>query len=100
MAKDNISWGRRDADGGDLELYAHRVGTRWDFYHRPGREHGRNWEWQKLDTPLLEDWLEVLDAVRRRVARRQYLPKDVAAIEAEVKRRFPKARLDEASEGG
>jgi hypothetical protein len=93
MAKDNIAWFREEPDGSQLEIYAQRVGTQWLFFCRPGRAHGRNWEWQPLEAPTLDDWLEVLDGVRRRVARRQYLPKDVAAIETEVRRRFPKAEL-------
>ncbi|TAJ17621.1 MAG: hypothetical protein EPO68_09195 [Planctomycetota bacterium] len=93
MAKDNIAWFRDDADGTQLEIYAHRVGTQWNFHCRPGRKHGRNWEWQPLVEPTLDDWLEVLDGVRRRVQRRQYLPADVTAIETEVRKRFPKAEL-------
>jgi hypothetical protein len=93
MAKDNISWVRKDQDDSSLELYAHRVGTQWHFYCRPGRDQGRNWEWQKLEAPLIEDWLEVLDGVRRRVARNQFLPKDVLAIEAEMRRQFPRVEF-------
>lgn len=93
MAKDNIAWTREDTEVGELEVYAQRVGTQWLFFCRPGRSHGRNWEWQPLEEPLLDDWLEVLDGVRRRVARRQYLPKDVVALETEVRRRFPRAEI-------
>ena len=63
MAKGQISWVRRDQDGRKLQVYAHHVGDRWDFYVRERRYD----QWQAVKQPPLEDWLELLDGIRRRV---------------------------------
>jgi len=85
MARTDISWVRPDAEGEKIELRAHQIGVRWDFYWRQGRHH----HWEALEEPLLEDWLEVLDGVRRRAQRRQYAPDDAAKVEALIRKRFP-----------
>ena len=89
MARADISWVRSTADGEKLQVYAHQVGTRWDFFCRPGRHD----DWQAMESPPLEDWLEVLDGVRRRAQRRLYGPEEVGKLEALVRKRFPTARF-------
>jgi hypothetical protein len=89
MARADISWVRTDAEGEKVQVYAHQVGARWDFFSRPGRHD----TWQALEAPLLEDWLEVLDGVRRRAQRRLYGPDEVTKLEALVRKRFPQARF-------
>ena len=89
MARDDISWVRTDAEGEKLQVYAHQIGTRWDFFCRPGRHD----DWQKLPSPPLEDWLAVLDSVRRRSQRRLYAPEEVGKLEALVRKRFPNAKF-------
>jgi hypothetical protein len=88
-ASADIAWTRADATGEKLEVYAHRVGTRWDFFIRPGRHH----HWEPLANPQLEDWLELLEGVRRRAQRRLYGPDEVGKLEALVRKRFPRAEL-------
>src|SRR2546426_7472751 len=63
MAKAQISWKRRNEEGQRLEIYAHHVGDRWNFYIRERRVG----EWKPLEQPPLEDYLQLLDGVRRRV---------------------------------
>jgi len=89
MARTDISWVRTDAEGQKLQVYAHQVGARWDFFCRPGRHD----DWLAMENPPLEDWLEVLDGVRRRAARRLYAPAEVVQLEALVRKRFPRAQL-------
>ena len=89
MARADISWVRTTADGEKLQVYAHQVGARWDFFCRPGRHD----DWQAMASPPLEDWLEVLDGVRRRAQRRLYSPEDVGKLEALVRKRFPGVKV-------
>jgi len=72
-----------------IQVKAHQIRRRWDFYWRQGRHH----HWETLEPPLLEDWLEVLDGVRRRAQRRQYAPDEAAKVEALIRERFPEAEL-------
>jgi hypothetical protein len=88
-AKAEISWKRRTEEGERLEIYAHRVGNRWNFYARSRRYE----RWEPLEQPPLEDWLELLDAVRRRVARRLLRPEEVERVEKSIRENFPEAEL-------
>lgn len=90
MARAEISWVRTDAAGVKLQVYATQVGSRWDFFTRPGRHA----DWVPLEDPPLEDWLEVLDGVSRRAQRRQYEPQEVVKLEKMLRKRFPRARFD------
>jgi hypothetical protein len=85
MAKAEISWRRTTPEGEPLQVYAHRVGGRWLFYAR-GRRYD---QWEEQSDPPLEDWLELLDAVRRRVPRRRLPPKELERVEQAIRERFP-----------
>lgn len=86
-AKAEISWSRQTEEGERLKVYAKHRGDQWLFFHR-----GRRYEqWQRVEHPPLEDWLELLDAVRRRIARRLVKPEEEARIEREISERFPTA---------
>jgi len=89
MAKGEISWVRQDEEGNKLQVYAHRVGHRWDFYVRQRRFD----QWQEVEHPPLEDWLELLDGVKRRVQRRLIRPEEVQRVEKAIRERFPEAKL-------
>lgn len=89
-AKAEISWRRRTEEGERLEVYAHHVGDRWNFYWRTRRYE----QWQPLEQPPLEDWLELLDAVRRRVARRLLRPEEVQRVERAILENYPEAKLE------
>ncbi len=85
MAKAEISWVRRSEEGEKFQVYAHHVGNQWLFYIR----HRRFDQWQKHGNPPLEDWLELLDGVRRRVARRLLRPEEIQRVEGLIRERFP-----------
>ena len=89
MAKAEISWVRRTPEGERLQVYAHHVGDRWNFYTRQRRFD----RWQDLKRPLLEDWLELLDGIRRRVQRRLLRPEEIQRVEQLIRERFPEAKL-------
>ena len=89
MAKAEISWVRTSNEGEKFQVYAHHVGDRWRFYIRQRRFD----QWQFVEEPPLEDWLELLDGVRRRVQRRLVRPEEVQRIEKAIRERFPEAEL-------
>ena len=90
MAKAEISWKRVTADGLRLQVYAHHVGRDWRFYAREQRYD----QWQAVTEPPLEDWLELLDAVRRRIHRRLLRPEEEARVKNSIRERFPEAEPD------
>jgi len=89
MAKAQISWVRTTEAGEKLQVYAHHVGDRWNFYLRQRRFD----RWQAVKHPPLEDWLKLLDGVRRRVQRRLVRPEEIERIEKLILERFPEAEL-------
>ena len=89
MSKGQISWKRRTAEGERLEIYAHHVGNRWNFYIRERRVG----EWTPMEEPALEGWLELLDGVRRRVNRRLLRPEETARVEKKIRELFPEAEF-------
>jgi hypothetical protein len=88
-AKAEISWKRRTEDGGRLEVYARRVGAEWRFFCRDRRYD----QWQAVAEPPLEDWLELLDAVQRRINRRLLRPEEEASVKKSINERFPEAKI-------
>jgi len=90
MAKAEISWKRRTPEGERLEIYAHHVGDRWNFYIRERRVG----EWTRMDSPPLEDWLELLDGIRRRVNRRLLRPEEIKRVEKAMRELFPEAEWE------
>ena len=87
MAKAEISWVRTTDEGEKFQVYAHHVGNRWNFYIRQRRFD----QWQELKRPPLEDWLELLDSVRRRVQRRLLRPEEIQRITKTIRELFPEA---------
>ena len=87
--KAEISWTRVTEEGEKFQVYAHHVGDRWIFYARRRRYD----EWQEQKQPPLEDWLELLDSIRRRVQRRLQRPEEVQRVERAIRERFPTAKV-------
>ena len=87
--KAEISWKGRTAEGLKREVYARRVGGAWRFFAREKRYD----PWQPLEHPPLEDWLELLDAVQRRTARRLLRPDEPARLKKIIHELFPEADL-------
>ena len=92
-AKAEISWKRIDEDGLKLEVYAHHFGGEWKFFSR----HRRFDQWQALNQPPLDDWLSLLDAVRRRINRRLLRPEEEQRLINTILEAFPEADLDSDS---
>jgi hypothetical protein len=90
MAKAEISWKRVTEEGVRLQVYAHHVGNRWIFYTR----HQRHDQWEEVAQPVLEDWLCLLDAVRRSIPRRLQPPDEERRLRKAISERFPDADLD------
>ena len=89
-AKAEISWKRQTEDGITLQVYAQHVGREWLFYIREKRFD----QWQKHDQPPLEDWLELLDGVRRRIGRGYLRPEEEVNVKKKILDRFPGTQLD------
>jgi len=90
VPKAEISWKRLAEDGSDLQVYAQHVGREWIFYAREKRYD----QWQRVEEPPLEDWLELLDAVRRRINRRRLRPEEEARVKKSIRERFPEASIE------
>jgi hypothetical protein len=90
MPKAEISWRRVTETGITLRVYAQHVGHDWRFFARE-RRYDR---WQRIDDPPLEDWLELLNSVQRRINRRLLRPEEEERIKESIRQRFPEEKLD------
>ena len=90
MAKAEISWKRTTEDGVPLQVYAQHVGREWKFFARERRFD----QWQNIEDPPLEDLMELLDAVRRRINRRLLRPEEEARVVKRIRERYPEAPLE------
>ena len=87
MPKAEISWKRATPEGQTLQCYAQHVGREWIFYQREKRFD----RWRRVQDPPLEDWLALLDSVRRRINRRLLRPEEEARLQKSLVERFPGA---------
>ncbi len=87
MPKAEISWKRATPEGQTLQCYARHVGRQWVFFQREKRFD----RWQKVQEPPQEDWLALLDSVRRRINRRLLRPEEEARVRQAMLERFPGA---------
>ena len=85
MAKAEVSWKRVTPEGVRLQVYARHISRKWRFFMRERRFD----QWQRLDDPPLEDWLELLDAVQRRINRRLLRPEEEQRVKQSIRERFP-----------
>lgn len=83
--KAEIGWTRVDEQDIKWDVYARHVGREWQFFRRQRRYE----QWQAMAEPPLEDWLELLDALRRLIVRRRYQPDDETRLRAMIRSRFP-----------
>jgi hypothetical protein len=72
-----------------LQVNAQRVSREWRFSVREKRFD----QWQRVEEPPLEDWLELLDAVQRLVTRRRLQPVDEERVRRRIRERFPEVKL-------
>jgi hypothetical protein len=89
MAKAEISWKRKNEEGVKREVYVHCVGQDWKFFVREKRYD----EWELMKAPLLEDYLELLDGVRRRIARRLMRPEEEQRVRKLIREAYPEAKI-------
>ena len=90
MAKAEISWKRVTEEGIQLQVYAQHVGRDWRFFARERRYD----QWEAIADPPLEDWLELLDSVQRRINRRLLRPEEEGRVKKSIRERFPEAKLE------
>jgi hypothetical protein len=90
MPKAEISWRRVTPEGEKLQCYAQHVGREWRFFSRNKRFD----QWQAIEEPPLEDWLELLDSVQRRITRRLLPPVEETRVKQMIRERFPEAKTD------
>ena len=88
MGKAEISWKGRTEDGMKREVYARRMGGRWNFFVRERR----NDQWQEMAAVPIEDWLELLDGVRRRINRRLLRPEEELRVKKRIVELFPETK--------
>jgi hypothetical protein len=89
MAKAEISWKRVTEEGVRLQVYARHVGPDWRFFVRERRYD----QWQAVADPPLEDWLALLDSVRRRINRRLLRPEEEGRVKKRIQERFPDSEV-------
>jgi hypothetical protein len=89
MAKAEISWKRVTEDGTELQVYAQHVGCDWRFFVREKRYD----QWQAVAEPPLEDWLELLDGVQRRIGRGFLRPEEEGNVKKSILERYPEAEV-------
>lgn len=88
-AKAEIGWTRRTEEGVKLDIYVQHAGKKWLFFQRSKRYE----PWAAIEDPPLEDWLELLDAVRRMIPRRRYPQAAEAPLIKLIKEKFPEAEF-------
>ena len=88
-SKGDIGWKRSDAEGESVQVSAKKTGNRWLFHIR-GK---RNERWLEHAKPPLEDWLELLDAVRRRIQRDLIPEIEEDRLIKTIREKFPEATL-------
>lgn len=94
MAKAEISWRRIDEQGERIQCYAQRVGGEYVFYARARRYD----QWQEVKNPPIEDWLELLDSVQRRIQRMLLPPNEEVRVKKMILDRFPDTQFSTKDE--
>ncbi len=85
MAKAEISWKRTTPEGEKVQCYAQHIGNQWAFFMRNKRYD----QWERVENPPLEDWMELLDSVQRRIARSLQRPEEEIRLKKTISERFP-----------
>jgi hypothetical protein len=89
MAKAEISWTRINEEGKKIQCYAQHVGKAWIFHTRFRRFDN----WETVKEPPLEDWLELLDSVQRRIQRMLLPPDEEIRVKKMILDRFPEHKF-------
>jgi len=89
MPRAEITWKRRSPEGENVQVKARHFGEQWTFFVRGARHE----QWQPLEQPPLEDWVTLLDGVRRRLGRGFLRREELTKLERTLRERFPDAEL-------
>jgi hypothetical protein len=89
MGKAEISWKSKNEEGVKREVYVHCVGHEWKFFVREKRYDN----WAPLEHPPLDDYLELMDAVQRRIARRLLRPEEEQRVRKMIRDAYPEAKI-------
>jgi hypothetical protein len=84
-----IAW-TKIVDGVKHDVRARRTGDGWDFASRVGRGS----QWQSTTRPALEDWLQLLDGVRRRIGRLRKQPEEERQLLRVIREQFPGVEIE------
>jgi hypothetical protein len=84
-----IAW-TKIVDDVKHDVRARRTGDGWDFASRVGRGN----QWQPLEHPPLEDWLRLLDGVRRRIGRQRKQPEEERQLLRVIRGHFPGVAIE------
>ena len=85
MAKAEIGFERTLEDGTRRDVYVAHNGGQYRFFARGKRFD----QWEAVKEPPIEDWLEFLDCVRRRIARRKLMQPEETRVMQCIHERFP-----------
>jgi len=88
--KSEVGWTRKTEAGIKIEVSARHFGGEWLFF----QQQRRGDDWQPVKHPPLEDWLELLDSIRRRINRRLLPPIEETRVKKMIYDRFPGTKLD------
>jgi hypothetical protein len=89
MGKAEISWKSKTDEGVKREVYVRCIGANWKFFVREKRYDN----WEPLESPALDDYLELLDGVQRRIARRLLRPEEEHRVKQMIREAFPEAKV-------
>ena len=89
MHKTEVGWTRQDEEGQKIDVFARRVGREWQFFARQRRYD----QWERIPQPSLDDWMELLDGVRRRVNRQLLRPEEEGHVEGLIRQQYPEAEF-------
>ena len=82
-----IGWKRRNEDGEKIQICARKTGNRWLFRIRAQKFDN----WADYNNPDLEDWMELLDSVRRRIQRNLIPEIEEDRLISMIKEHYPEA---------
>ena len=87
--KGEIGWKRHNEDGEKIQICARKTGNRWLFRIRAQKFDN----WADYNNPELEDWMELLDSVRRRIQRNLIPEIEEDRLISTIKENYPEAGL-------
>lgn len=86
--KGEIGWKRRNEDGDKIQVSARKMGSQWSFRIRLAKFDS----WRNYENPELEDWLELLNSVRRRIQRNLIPEIEEDRLISKIKEHYPEAK--------